>query len=137
MKYVSILIIAFFSSFALGQVVAQVPLEQNIDLQNYFKLLVESLGGVQGASTMAILAIVIQLLMATLRLDVLQSKLPPIVGKYKFIFIYALSMVSGILALRMQGLDLMASLFHSNTLAAYQVFMHQAVKQISEKSEKV
>jgi hypothetical protein len=112
----------------------EIPLQENLDVQSYIKLLLESLGGFKGASSLAVVMVFIQIIMHSLRLPYFQSKLPPMVGKHKFLMIYFLSIVSGILALRIQGVDWMASLFHSNTLAAYQVFMHQAIKQAKEKT---
>jgi len=104
-----------------------------INVENYLRLLIDSMGGLKGASTLGIIAVVVQILMATLKLDVLQDKLPKLVGKYKFLFVYALTSISAVVALRMQGIDMLSALLHSNTLATYQVFMHQAMKQFSEK----
>jgi membrane associated rhomboid family serine protease len=109
-------------------------LEENINLQNYLKLLFDSLGGIKGASTLATIAIIVQILMQTLRLNCIQTKLPKILGKHKFLIVYLLSTISGILALKLQGIDWLSSLLHSNTLAAYQVLIHQAIKQLKEKN---
>lgn len=134
MRLIIFLSLIILAPFALAEEIIEGAVHQSVNLEGYFKLLIDSLGGLKGASSLAIIAAVIQILMATLNLDVLQTKLPKIVGKYKFLFIYFLTCVSAVIALRMQGLDLLTALFHSNTLAAYQVFMHQAVKQMNEKS---
>lgn len=107
----------------------------NISVNEYFLLLMQSVGGSKGASGLAIAAVIVQIIMYSLRLEAIQSKIPKLLGKHKFLLIYALSLVSGIMSLRLQGVDLMAALLHSNTLAAYQVLAHQAFKQLKENPE--
>lgn len=109
-------------------------LEQTIDLENYLQFLIQSLGGLKGASSLASIAIITQIIMQTLRLPFVQSKLPPLMGKHKFTIIYLLSTITGILTLKIQGLGWLTSLIHSNTLAAYQILIHQAFKQFKEKN---
>lgn len=116
----------FLTLSALGQEAA------NLKIDEYLPLLLNSLGGIKGASGLAVAATIVQVVMYSLRLDMVQKRLPKLLGKHKLILIYALSLVSGVLSLRLQGIDLMASLLHSNTLAAYQVLAHQAFKQLKE-----
>lgn len=90
--------------------------------------LIKSLGGAKGGSAMVIIVLLVQALMLVLR-----SKLGEFAGKYRLITLYALTMVGGVIGLKTAGLDWGTALFHSNTLAAFQVLGHQALKQFKEK----
>lgn len=86
--------------------------------------LLASLGGLKGASALAIAALVVQGLMLLIR-----TKLGEMAGKYRLLIVYALSVGASILALRIAGVDLGAALVHGNTLAALQVLANQVFKQ--------
>lgn len=92
--------------------------------------LIESLGGLKGASTLAIIAFIVQLLMLLLR-----TQLGAFAGKWRLVVVLGLTMVGGVIALKMQGMEWVAAILHSSTLAAAQVFGHQMFKQFYEKKK--
>jgi hypothetical protein len=135
MKYLSILCVYLFSVVAFGQEVAApaiqpvADLSQNIEVQDFLSFLVQSMGGLKGASSLAIVAMIVQGLVMVMRLKFADK----FVHGYKLLIVYGLSMVGGVLTLMSQGIDLQAALIHANSMAAYQVFFHQVIKQIAEK----
>lgn len=94
-----------------------------------FGALLASLGGLKGASFVAIAVVVVQGIMLLLR-----SKLGEMAGKYRLLIVYLLSVVGGVLALRIAGVDLGAALLHTQTLAALQVLVNQVIKQFFQKT---
>lgn len=98
--------------------------------QEEMAALMASLLGLKGAGALVIAAVVTQAVMLALR-----SKLGEVAGKWRLLIVYALSIVTGVLALRIAGVDLSAALTHANTLAAFQVFINQAFKQFFQKDE--
>lgn len=94
-----------------------------------FAALIAALGGLKGASALAIAAVVVQAIMLLLR-----SKLGEVAGKYRLLAVYLLSVVAGVVSLRIAGVDLGAALVHTQTLAAFQVFLNQVLKQFFEKT---
>lgn len=95
------------------------------------KALFNSIGGLKGAGAMGIVILLIQGLMLFFR-----SKLADFAGKWRLSIVYGLSMVLGILALHVAGVDWLTALLHSNTIAAAQVFGHQAYDQFLGDSAK-
>lgn len=91
--------------------------------------LVASLGGLKGASALAIAAVVVQALMLALR-----SSLGEVAGKFRLLAVYLLSVVVGVITLRVAGVDLGAALVHTQTLAALQVLANQVFKQFFVKT---
>lgn len=90
---------------------------------------ITALGGLKGAGAFVIAGIVVQGLMLLFR-----SKLGDFAGKFKILVVYFLSIASGIIALKIAGVDIGAAFVHSNTLAALQVFLNQLYKQFFEKT---
>lgn len=91
--------------------------------------LLTSLGGLKGAGALAVAAVVVQGLMLALR-----SKLGEVAGKWRLLLVYLFSVVSGVVALRISGVDLSAALLHTQTLAALQVLAHQCIVQFGKSS---
>lgn len=92
--------------------------------------LIASLGGLKGASALAIAAVVVQGIMLVIR-----TKLGEMAGKWRLTIMYALTVAAAVIAQRIAGLDLGAALMHSNTLAALQVLAHQVLVQFFKKEE--
>jgi beta-lactamase regulating signal transducer with metallopeptidase domain len=90
-------------------------------------MIVKSMGGISGIGALGIAALVTQVLMFALR-----SKLKEQAGAWRLAAVYFLTMVSGVIAMRMTGVDWGGALLHSNTLAAFQVFGHQVVSQAKD-----
>lgn len=89
----------------------------------------EALGGVKGAGTLAIVAIVVQGLML-----VMKTALGKMAGIWQVIILNLLTLIGGVIALKMSGSDWASALLHSQSLAAFQVFLHQLWKQFGKKA---
>lgn len=89
----------------------------------------ESINGLKGLGAMGIALLVVQGLLLALR-----SSFVNLPGKWKLVVASGLSLVTGVLALRLNGVDLTAAILHGSTLASLNVFAHQIVKQFTEKS---
>lgn len=98
--------------------------------QGELELLVRSLGGDTSMKLMALVALLVQVSMFVLAKTSIADKLA---GKHKIVLVYALNIVAGVLTLRLMGVETVTALVHSNTLASYQVFLHQVWKQFAEK----
>ncbi len=135
MKKLLILItVLCFPLMAFAQEVVQpvVDLATEVPVQDFMAFLIKSMGGMKGASTLAIVGIVLQGLLMLTRTRLLDKYTS---GK-KLLIVYGLSMVAGVVALMSQGLDIQAALIHSNSLAAYQVMFHEVVKKFNDKDNK-
>lgn len=93
-----------------------------------FKNYVDSLGGIKGAGTLGIILLVVQGLMLLLR-----SKAGDLAGQLRLLLVIGLTMVGGIISLRIQGIQWVSVLTNSATLASFQVFLHQIYSQFVEK----
>lgn len=89
-----------------------------------------ALGGLKGASALVIAAAVVQGIMLALR-----SSVGNFLGKWRLTAVLLLSVVAGVIALRISGVSLGAALMHSTTLAALQVLANQIYKQFFEKKD--
>lgn len=125
LKTILFLVVAVLFS---SQVFASV--EDVVDTNVFLMELIKSLGGIKGASGLAIAALVTQLIMKAL-----QTPLAAMMGKYRLLVVALLSLVSGVLALMVSGVTLPMALLHSTTLTAVQVFVHQILKQFAEKKQ--
>jgi len=92
------------------------PPPNSDDLGKFF----DSLGNLRGASAMVVAVFCVQVVIAFLK-----SKLGEFAGKYQYLTVYGLTLISGILSLKSVGLDWAAAALHANSLAAAQVFLHQ------------
>lgn len=91
--------------------------------------LLESIGGLKGAGTLAVVAFVVQAAMLALK-----SSLGGALGKYRLLAVVALTLIGGVVGLMAGGLHLGAALVHSSSLAAGQVLLHQIFVQFIKKS---
>lgn len=88
-------------------------------------LLIQSIGGLKGASAMAIAFVIVQILLLLFKGNIIPAK-----GGWVLVAVYFLSLVFGVLSMVMVGgLSLGAALAHSQTLAAIAVFVNQILKQ--------
>jgi hypothetical protein len=88
-----------------------------------------SLGGLKGASVLAAVAILTQLL-----IKFNATRWADFEGKWKLLIFTGLTLVGGVSGLMITDhLSFTAALLHSSTLATFQVFAHQFYKQITEK----
>jgi len=82
------------------------------------------LGGLKGAGTLAIIMVIVQGLAILFR-----SSLGTIAGIYRLLVVNGLTLLLGIIALKMQGMEWAAVLLNSQTVVAIQVFLHQVFTQ--------
>lgn len=98
---------------------------------DFLNLLLQSLGGLSGASALAVAGIVVQLLIKLLGTNWFGEWFPNLDGHIKLLVVTGLTLISGVLALMLPptSLSLGAALMHSTTLAAFMVFGNQAYQQ--------
>jgi len=104
---------------------------KDLDTGVFLKALIKSIGSFAGGTALMIAALATQLLLLLFR-----TQLATFAGKWRLLIVYVLSLVSGVLALKVSvdGMEWLAALLHSNTLAAAQVLVHQVKKQFWDKS---
>lgn len=119
-------IVVLFASTSLADSPSSPSSPEDVFLQALFS----SLGGMKGAGLLLIVAMITQLLV-----KFSDTKWAAFEGKWKLLAVSGLTLIGGVAALMSQGLTFMAALLHSTTLATAQVFLHQVVKQITEKPE--
>lgn len=102
--------------------VAEVPLEEVL------QAVMALVGGVKGASVLAISALAIQVL-----LKFFSSSLSSFAGKYKLMIVYALSLVAGVVSSLVAGVGVVQAVLNANVLAAAQVFGFEVYKQFFQK----
>lgn len=127
-------------SFAQAQnVPVTVPISDPND--DFLKLLLESFNGMKGATTIAIVAIVLKLLINALNLPIvdriLGSKFKDWTGGIKLTIVLALSYIGGVVGLMAPPTNLSfgAALIHSSTLAAFMVLSNQIWQHYFKKKE--
>lgn len=126
----ALLVIAIFVPlFDASLAFAQASLPTDIEASDAVAELLRSIGGLKGASALAIVAVVVQAVMLFFR-----TKYASFAGKWRIVVVTGLTVVAGVLALRVAGVDWIGALLHSSTLAAVQVFGNQFVKQLTEKT---
>jgi type IV secretory pathway VirB2 component (pilin) len=101
-----------------------------LDYGEALQMLVQSLGGIKGAGALVVAGIIVQGLMILAR-----TKLGDYAGKWRWVIYTGLSLVAGVLALRVSDVSWTGALVHSTTLAAVGNWLHQLVKQVTTKEE--
>ena len=100
----------------------------------FIKFLIQSIGGISGASTLVIVGIVVQVLMKFLSAPISGNLLGALNGNLKLLVVSGLSLVGGTVGLMsIEGLSFLSALVHSTTLNALLVFGHQIYKHFIEK----
>ena len=140
-----ILIMTFlFGASALGQDITPVVIPPATDpTMDFMKLLIESMGGIQGANNLVIAAIVIKLLLNLLNLpfveNLIGSNFKDWSGGLKLTVVLGLSYIAGLLALMLPptNLPLGAALVHSSALSMFVIFLNQLYQHFFQKKPKV
>ncbi len=128
-----------FSATAFAQDVGDIqPVLTDVSNQDFLGDLLQSLGGLNGASALAATAILIKLLLKFLSTpwgqNVLGKAFKDMAGGWKLTIVTGLSLAGGVIGLMTAGgLSAGAALVHSTTLAAFMVFSNQIYKQFFEK----
>ena len=129
MIVLSMALMLMLSALALASDVVPIPNEE------YIKLLIESLGGLKGATALGIAGIVVKVLLATFNSELLGKQMDKLTGKYKLLLVTLLSLVGGIVALVSTGMPVLTALVHSSILPMFAVFVNQVYKQFVEKDD--
>ncbi len=103
--------------YLISNLVAQVAEPTNSDV---IAELLKFVGGIKGASALAISIAAIQLVMLALR-----APLANFAGKWKLLIVASLSIVAGVLAGVSSGASLLESILNGTVLAAVQVLVSQ------------
>ncbi len=107
--------------------IAQVAGSMPTDLQpdESFTALLKVLGGLKGAGALSVALAVVQGLMLVFRTE----KFASWSGKWRLTVVSFLSVVAGVLASRVSGVDWLASFVNGGVLAAASVFGNQVFQQ--------
>lgn len=99
------------------------PVDPNAD---FLQLLLSSLGGIKGMSTLGIVGLAVQLL-----IKLANTTWIKIDGHIKLLIVSALGIGGGMVSLMMPptNMTVMAALVHSTTLTAFMVFFNQIYQQ--------
>lgn len=96
---------------------------------DFLKYLIDSLGGMKGASALVIAGVVVQALLKAMSLPIVGKWFSEAQGWLKLTVVSGLTLVSGVIGLMTAGgLTLGAALVHSTTLAALMVFGNQIIQ---------
>jgi enamine deaminase RidA (YjgF/YER057c/UK114 family) len=109
-----------FAALAQGEVIAPPTGDELVTF-------LQSLGGLKGAGSIAIIVIAVQGLLLFFR-----SSFAKFSGAFQILIVNGLTLIAGVIALKAQGMELSVALLHSQTIAAFQVFAHQVLKQVSK-----
>lgn len=96
-----------------------------------FQMFLEAMKGMKGFGTLTVAGIVVQLLLTIIKAN--STKIP---GRYQIFLVQALSIIAGVIGLRLADFDWASAFLHSNTLGAVQVFLNQIYKQLTETEKK-
>lgn len=102
--------------------------QPDVSIVDFIMAVINAAGGLKGASILAGVGIVIQLLMLFFR-----TPLALFASKFKLVVVAGLSLVGGIVGLAASGMSIGEALLHSSTLAFAQVFFHQVYVQFIKK----
>ncbi len=101
----------------------------------FIKFLIQSIGGISGASTLVIVGIVVQVLMKFLKTPIAEGLFKGVSGNMKLLIVSGLSLVGGTIGLMtVEKMSFLAALVHSTTLNALMVFAHEIYTRFFKKA---
>lgn len=106
-----------------------------VPTEEFLKALIASIGGMKGASHLAIAGVVVQLLIMLLKTPLMGSVFKKIGGQWKLTVVSGLSLIAGVISLKLSGVELGAALIHSTTLTAFMVFANELYKHFAKPAE--
>ena len=113
------------TSYASEELTTDIVLrQQDVDL------FLSSLNGVQGAGALGVTVLIVQTLILVFKSQFLKLK-----KQYKILSVTLLTMIVGVLSLKISGLDWASCFLHSTTLSAAQVFAHNFLKSFLKGNE--
>lgn len=107
---------------------AQASLPTELPTDQALTEMLKSLGGIQGAGALGIALAVTQIAMYFFR-----SPLASFAGKWKLLIASGIAISTAFIGLISTGVDWKAAFLHSAVIAAVNTFIHQAIKQATEK----
>ena len=108
-----------------------------VQTTDFLSKLVEAIGGLQGASTLAIVATVVQLLIMFLKTPLAGQIFKKLTADLKLLVVTGLTVVSTFVGLMLvEGMTAPLALIHGTVLSALSVFAHQLYKHLVEKKDK-
>lgn len=133
MRFLLFIILSVMSLTLFGQ---EVSTEEIIATDDFIALFIASLGGLKGASVLAIVGIVLKILFAFLNSE-LAGKigfLRQLDSGVKLFVILCISYLSGVITLMtVNGLSFGAAFIHSTSMSALIVLLNQGYKKFIEK----
>ncbi len=110
-------------------------LPPEVSTTEFLQLLIQSLGGLKGAGTLTIVALVVQLIIKFMSSELAGKVFKTMSAIQKIAIVTGLTVVGGVLALMLPptSLSLGAALVHSTTLTAAMVFANEIYKGFIEK----
>lgn len=125
MKYVMLSLFTVFGFYALAQA-AVPPIPVCTDGMDFFACLGASVGSFNGASTLLIVAIVVQLLIKLLSSNVLDNIFGAMDGWLKLTIVSGLTLLLSVVGLMYSsGMSIVAALTSGTVLSALMVFANQ------------
>lgn len=132
--FLSLLFLIFLPIFMYAQDV--VPILPPVSNEDFLGLLIQSIGGLKGASTLAIVGVVVQLLMKFVGTPFADGLFKN-AGPWKLSLVGLLSWAGGVLSLmQVSHLSFGAAFVHSSSLMAFMVLANQIYKQFLEQKKK-
>jgi hypothetical protein len=97
----------------------------------FLSALLLSIGGLKGAGVLAAVVVLTQVVV-----KFMDTRWAAFAGKWKLLAVSGLTLVGGVAGLMTtEHLSFLAALLHSSTLATFQVFAHQLLKQVTERPD--
>lgn len=124
-----------FTIFFFAGVMAFAQEVSEVSDLDFIQQLLSFVGGYKGLTGLALAAAAVQLVIMLLKTPLFGKIFKSVTGEVKLLIVSGLSLVAGVIALRIAGLSLTESLLHSSTLAAFQVFAHQIYLQFFVKKD--
>ena len=132
-KFVSLSLVTMLFLFAFTAFAQVAGMPADLPDEEFLKMLLASIGGLSGASALGVAAIVVQLLVALLRTNMVGKLWQKIPGIWKIISIMSMSAVSSVVTMTSQGVSVGAALIHSSVLSALMVLGNEIYKHFTEK----
>lgn len=118
-------------AYLLAPLIAQVDaasLPVELTYGDAFQHILASLGGLKGAGALAIAGAVTQAIMLLAR-----SPLGALAGRGRWLVYSGLSLIAGVLSMKLSGTDWVTALVSSATLTGVVNWLHQAATQLPKK----
>lgn len=130
----SCLMTLMISAFAFAQELPPVPEVTN---DAWIQLFIASINGIKGATTLAIIGIVVKLIVALMGTPMFNSYFKKLKGSVKLTIVSFLTIVSSVASLMTQGMTFTAAILYGATLTSILVFINQVYVQFIKKKDEV